>query len=167
MSIRTVKIEIYYADKGYKSDTMIIQHTYFPDRTFKYAVVEWKSDKKKQYANFIRGFDNIEDAKSLALDMYAEYFRENIEKLPFDKEHIVKSRLEEKKLTSELSTSEQNLVRTGADSMYNDNPYTSLYSYGNSNSDGMIYYSVVEWFPGVEHNWSYVEDERVNVQQLQ
>lgn len=109
---------------------------------FKYAVVNWYNYRKELSAGFMKGFNNLDDAKKFAYKQ-AEKDREE-----YDNEGDV--------ITEDQIDDNNGPGKYGS-------PYANytIVGYGGRNSDGYAttFYSVVDWFDGVENDWDSFEDD--------
>ena len=101
----------------------------------KYAVVHWYNYRKELSAGFLKGFNDLEEAKNYAYDLA---WKDTLED-------------DAKVITEDEITDINGPGKSGS-------PYKSLIGYGGS-SDGysVRFYCVVEWFEGVTNNWEEYE----------
>ena len=98
----------------------------------KYAVVHWYNYRKELGAGFLKGFNDLEEAKNYAYDLARK------EMLEHDNDKVIT----------------EDEIMSGDGPGKSGSPYKSLIGYGGS-SDGYstTFYCVVEWFEGVTNNW--------------
>ena len=110
----------------------------------KYAVVNWYNYRKELNARFMKGFNDLEDAKKFAYKQ-AEKDVENYNENNYGV------------ITEEQITDINGPGKYGS-------PYVNhtIVGYGGRSSDGYstTFYSVVNWFDGVENEWDEFEDEK-------
>lgn len=107
-----------------------------------FAVVSWYNYRKELSANFIKNFDNFEDARKYAYECALK-----------DKEKYGNS--------GPIITEDEITDRNGPGK--SGSPYAdrTIVGYGGRYSDGYStsFYCVVKWFNGVENDWDSFEDE--------
>ena len=99
--------------------------------TFRYAVVHWFNYRKDLESGFIKGFNDLEEAKT-----YAYKLRKDC---PHGNSPII---------TEDEITDNNGPGKSGS-------PYDTIVGYGGSTGTGYCttFYCVVEWFPGVANDW--------------
>jgi hypothetical protein len=118
---------------------------------FKYAVVNWYNYRKELRAGFMKGFNDLDEAKQFAY--------KNAEK---DRDYYE---------CSDIVITEDQITDVHGPGK-NGSPYANhtIIGYGGRYDDGYstTFYSVVHWFAGVENEWYEVDgtywDDKYNGQ---
>ncbi len=107
-----------------------------------YAVVHWFNYRKELSAGFIKGFDDLDQAKK-----YAYKLAEN---------DVNDYEIEDAKVITEDEITDEN-----GPGKYGS-PYANwtIVGYGGRYPDGYCttFYCVVPWFSGVENSWDFIDD---------
>jgi hypothetical protein len=118
-------------------------------KKYKYAVVHWLDSNDYFNAGFIKGFDNLEEAKKEAYRLAEEKSdNETTRKSHRRRGHFLKKK--------EMQLNNINV------SPYHDK---TIVEYGAEFGDTIYYFSIVPWFHGVTNNWDSESDNTPEINQ--
>ena len=107
-------------------------------KTCNYAVVHWFNYRKNLKSGFLKGFNDLEEAKTYA-------YKRARKDCPYWNSSVI---------TEDEITDNNGPGKSGS-------PYDSIVGYGGEDETGYCtkFYCVVEWFPGVTNKWHDLKED--------